>query len=111
MNAPDDDCKSFEKSSLNKVLQGHARGCDKSGRRESNPHNQLGRLEGQKHNISKQKELQNRGKSVCTSVCTRSGKKAEFCPELREIIESWSGLPEPVKAGIMAMVQATGKSK
>jgi len=30
-------------------------------------------------------------------------------PDLKQIIESWSEMPEPVKAGILAMVQVCEK--
>jgi len=30
-------------------------------------------------------------------------------PDLKQIIENWSELPEPIKAGILAMVQVCEK--
>jgi hypothetical protein len=31
------------------------------------------------------------------------------CPELAELIRVWPSLPEPIRAGILAMVKATGR--
>jgi len=30
-------------------------------------------------------------------------------PELAELIQAWPTLPEPIRAGILAMVKATGR--
>ncbi|MFC1782011.1 tyrosine-type recombinase/integrase [Planctomycetota bacterium] len=99
-------CKSLEKSSLNKALQGNGNGCDKSGRWESNPHDQLGRPDAHDHNVLGENHLQKQDDSVCTSVCTCSEKKADIDPELREIVEAWPNLPEPIKTGIVTLANS-----
>jgi len=43
------------------------------------------------------------GEAESEAVCRNS---APFDPELAAVVEAWPTLPEPIKAGILAMVQA-----
>jgi hypothetical protein len=36
---------------------------------------------------------------------------SEIGPELARVVEAWTGLPEAVKAGILAMVEAARKER
>jgi hypothetical protein len=48
---------------------------------------------------------------VCTSVCTSEGENANAGPidaYLTKVIAAWPTLPQPIKAGILAMIRATG---
>jgi hypothetical protein len=38
----------------------------------------------------------------------KSGALAAFDPDLAALVETWPRLPEPIRAGILAMVRAAG---
>ena len=48
---------------------------------------------------------------ACTNACTSEGENANAGPidaYLSKVIAAWPTLPEPIKAGILAMVRAAG---
>ena len=46
--------------------------------------------------------------TCCTPCCTRDD---EMPPDLAVVVDAWADLPEVVRAGIVATVQAVSKSK
>ena len=54
------------------------------------------------------------GNNAVSQECAAAGaavetENASIDPDLRAIIERWTNLPDAVKAGIVAMVEASGK--
>ena len=59
----------------------------------------------------KRKKLSKADKAACTPACTRKAKTTSISPELQKLIDAWPSLPEPVKAGIVAMVKAATSTR
>lgn len=54
--------------------------------------------------------LQSSGKTAITPEGgAESGAPPKIDPNLGSLIDAWPSLPEPIRAGILAMVQAAGK--
>ena len=45
---------------------------------------------------------------VCTSVCTDLPESDRIDADLAKVVAAWPTLPDPLKAGILAMVKAAG---
>ncbi len=44
----------------------------------------------------------------CTTGCTNNQETDQTDPDLAAIVASWQTLPEPLKAGVLAMIRAAG---
>ena len=53
------------------------------------------------------KELADGSASACTNACTETPDSVQTDVALQHLITAWPDLPDAVKAGITAMVQAT----
>ena len=70
---------------------------------EPNPFHKIRRPMAESHKSNSDKELriatQPTGHQLATDTCMTD-------PGLAAIVDAWPGLPEPIKAGIVAMVKA-----
>ncbi len=55
------------------------------------------------------KKLRSAQKATGGNTGGREPETGNSAPDLAKVIEAWPSLPEPVKAGILAMVQAQDK--
>jgi hypothetical protein len=56
--------------------------------------------------VTQSKKLRSGKKATGGNTGGRELENANFTPDLQAVIQAWPSLPEPVKAGIMAMVKA-----
>ena len=66
----------------------------------------LGSCEHRMEPANKQ-ELADAPQDACTSACTGNAESGHDDPDLAAIVAAWPTLPEPVKAGIVWMVEAS----
>jgi hypothetical protein len=50
-------------------------------------------------------------KGLGNSIALNRENQGQVSPDLAQIIETWACLPEPVKAGIVAMVKASANTE
>ena len=57
--------------------------------------------------VSQTQELTDAPPNACTNACTDDADPVHSDADLQQVIAAWPDLPEPLRAGILAMIQAS----
>jgi len=72
---------------------------------------QLGKLTPPGRNPLPRNDLQKPADSMCAPVRAPNTPDATADPDLAAVVSAWPGLPEALRAGILAMVKAAGQAR
>ena len=61
--------------------------------------------------VTQSKKLRHGKKAIGGNTGGREPENANSAPDLQAVIDAWPDLPDPVKAGILAMVKAATQSQ